>query len=120
MNKQIEMMMKIYQSTQKERNIALLAREIVEENERLRADTVRKMQARLKEEKTIAFGSQCEVVPLYVVDQIAKEMLDGMVDMANCTQAQRTAYYKSKLNEIFGTGCYQDTDTVLGENDGDK
>lgn len=35
-----------------------------------------------------------------------------------CTDPERTAYYKSKLNEIFGTSCYQDTDTVRGENDG--
>ena len=35
-----------------------------------------------------------------------------------CTDIERTAYYKSKLNEIFGTGCYQDTDMIRGENDG--
>ena len=34
------------------------------------------------------------------------------------TNPERTAYYKSKLNEIFGTSCYQDTDTVRGENNG--
>lgn len=32
-----------------------------------------------------------------------------------CTDSERTAYYKCKLNEIFGTGCYQDTDTVQVE-----
>lgn len=35
-----------------------------------------------------------------------------------CTSPERIAYYKSKLNEIFGTSCYQDTDTVRGESDG--
>lgn len=30
---------------------------------------------------------------------------------------ERTAYYKSKLNEIFGSGTYQDTDCVRGENE---
>lgn len=30
-----------------------------------------------------------------------------------CTDPERIAYYKSKLNEIFGTGCYQDTDTNI-------
>ena len=37
-----------------------------------------------------------------------------------CTDPERTAYYKSKLNEIFGTNCYQDTDTLLGENNDEK
>lgn len=30
---------------------------------------------------------------------------------------ERTAYYKSKLNEIFGSGTYQDTDCVTKEAD---
>lgn len=29
-----------------------------------------------------------------------------------CSDPVRTAYYKLKLNEIFGSGMYQDTDTV--------
>ena len=34
-----------------------------------------------------------------------------------CTDPERTAYYKLKLNEIFGSGAYQDTDSVRGENE---
>ena len=35
------------------------------------------------------------------------------------TSPERAAYYKSKLNEIFGSGTYQDTDCVTKEtNDG--
>ena len=34
-----------------------------------------------------------------------------------CTDPERTAYYKQKLNEIFGSGAYQDTDSVRGENE---
>lgn len=32
------------------------------------------------------------------------------------TSPERTAHYKQKLNEIFGSGTYQDTDSVRGEN----
>lgn len=31
---------------------------------------------------------------------------------------ERTAYYESKLNEIFGAKTYVDTDSVRGESDG--
>lgn len=44
--------------------------------ERGRIDGIQKMQERLKAEKSTAFGSQCEVIPFYVIDQIAKEMLE--------------------------------------------
>lgn len=33
------------------------------------------------------------------------------------TSPERTAHYKQKLNEIFGSGTYQDTDSVRGENE---
>ena len=36
------------------------------------------------------------------------------------TDPERTAYYKQKLNEIFSSGTYQDTDSVRGESDGNK
>ena len=52
---------------------------LTEENERLRADTVRKMQERLKAE---AYPFPCAIgveyaVPYCKIDQIAKEMVEG-------------------------------------------
>lgn len=36
-----------------------------------------------------------------------------------CTDPERTTYYKQKLNEIFGSGAYQDTDGVAKESNND-
>ena len=37
-----------------------------------------------------------------------------------CTDPDRTAYYKQKLNEIFGSGTYQDTDCITKETDSEQ
>lgn len=52
-------------------------------------------------------------------DKIAS-LLAGMQYGTLGTDPKRTAYYKQKLNEIFGSGAYQDTDSVRDEeaNDG--
>lgn len=36
----------------------------------------------------------------------------------SCTDPEQTAYYKQKLNEIFGSGAYKDTDISKEANDG--
>lgn len=52
-------------------------------------------------------------------DKKARDIRDKVMSLfANmqygklCTDPERTLYYKQKLNEIFGSGAYQDTDSV--------
>jgi hypothetical protein len=52
--------------------------ELTEENERLRSDTVREMQERLKGRNEVYCVNKADLKTMnFVVDQIAKEMLEG-------------------------------------------
>lgn len=68
---------KIKELTEEVADLKAIAEQYQKQFEEAKADTVREMQERLKQENTTAFGSQCEVIPFYVIDQIAKKMLEG-------------------------------------------